>query len=240
MTDYVLFKFKKIDKTLLKSLVHGEIYFAQPERLNDPFDCSVDIFNALEKAISRSQSTIRTRLEQLRAMNCFIDKVQADLRHVGVCSFSLELINPLMWSHYADGHRGVCLTYAFPESFFYVEPIIGIDQVDYGLNPLSKWFIEEAANINSFEQLSIALIKKVLTVKSLSWGYEKEVRIIRRSDGVQRLDRRHLKQICFGMSTSESDIQLVKELIENCGYEVTLCKIVRDESMDFGLKTVEL
>ncbi len=240
MSNYVLFKFKKINKTLLKSLVHGEIYFTRPERLNDPFDGRLDIRNALENAISRSQPATRARLERLRAMSGFMDKVQFDLRHVGIGSFSLELANPLMWSHYADGHRGVCLTYVFPESFFSAEPIIGIDQVDYGRNPLSQWFIEEAMRIESFEQLGLALTKKALTVKSLWWEYEKEVRIIRRSEGAQRLDRGYLQQVCFGLSTAESDIQLIKELISSCGYGATLCKMVRDESNDFGLKTVEL
>lgn len=242
MTDCVLFKFKNIDKNLFKSLVHGEIYFARPERLNDPFDCRVDIFNSLENAISRSQSDVRARLEQLRAMKGFFDQVQADLRNVGVCSFSLELANSLMWSHYADKHRGVCLTYSFPESFFHenADQILGRDQVDYGANPLSEWFIEKAPNLGSFEQFGISLIKKVLTVKAPPWDYEKEVRIVRRSDGARLLDRRYLKQVCFGLNTPESDIKLVKELIGNCGYDVILCKMVRHEESDFGLKTSEI
>ena len=81
----------------------------------------MDVFNALENAISRSQSDVQARLKKLRAMKGFFDKVQTDLRNVGVCSFSLELTNTLMWSHYADEHRGICLTYSFPESFFYEE-----------------------------------------------------------------------------------------------------------------------
>ena len=242
MTDYVLYKFKKIDKNLLKSLVHGEIYFARPERLNDPFDCRVDVFNALENAISRSQSDVRARLKKFRAMKDFFDKVQADLRNVGVCSFSLELTNTLMWSHYADEHRGICLTYSFPESFFYenADQILGIAQVDYGANPLSEWFIEETPNHDSFEQFGISFIKKVLTVKAPPWECEKEVRIVRRSDGVHLLDRRQLKQVCFGLNTPESDIRLIKELIGNFEYDVILCKMVRDEKSNFGCKIVEI
>ena len=52
MTDYVLFKYRKIDKNVLKSLVHSEIFFAGPDRLNDPFDCKVEILKALENAIA--------------------------------------------------------------------------------------------------------------------------------------------------------------------------------------------
>jgi hypothetical protein len=51
----------------------------------------------------------------------FFDDFILPLQKVGVCSFSLSLDKPLctsaLWSHYADGHRGVCLLYRFPESF---------------------------------------------------------------------------------------------------------------------------
>lgn len=168
MTENVLFKFGKIDKFVVKSIVHSELYFARPDRLNDPFDCKVDIITALENAISRSESPSRQRLEKLRGMDGFFKKIQTDLANMGVCSFSLELLNPLLWSHYADGHRGLCLTYSFPESFFYdnAEQILGIAQVNYGINPLSDWFIQEAHGLNSFERFGISLIIKALTVKA--------------------------------------------------------------------------
>ena len=114
MSDYIIFKFKKINKNLLKSLLNSELYFARPDRLNDPFDCRFDnIFSSLENAISRASGLTRNDLGQLRevvsSMN--MGKFKTDLENVGVCSFSLELENTLMWSHYADNHRGVCLTY---------------------------------------------------------------------------------------------------------------------------------
>lgn len=38
MSDYTMFRFRAINKHLLASLVNSEIYFAQPNCLNDPFD----------------------------------------------------------------------------------------------------------------------------------------------------------------------------------------------------------
>ena len=148
MNDYIIFKFKRIDKNLLKSLVNGEFFFARPDRLNDPFDCRVDILSSLLNAISRANGITRNELQQLQQIinSLNMEKLKLDLGNMGVCSFSLELENTLMWSHDADNHRGVCLTYEFPKSFFdeTANEILGIVDVDYGLNPLSDWFLQKA------------------------------------------------------------------------------------------------
>jgi hypothetical protein len=239
MTEHVLFKFRKIDTFAIKSIVHSELYFARPERLNDPFDCRVDIITALENAILKSESPSRQRLEKLRVMDSFFRKVQTDLASKGVCSFSLELLNPLLWSHYADGHRGLCLTYSFPETFFNGNDL-WTAQVEYGINLISDWFLQEAHQLNSFEEFGIPLIKKVLTVKAQPWEYEKEVRIIRKTEGLQSIDKSHLKQICFGLATPEADITLIRKLIDQGNYNVTICKVERSEESDIGLKVLEI
>jgi hypothetical protein len=238
MSDSVLFKFRKIDKHLLKSLVHGEIYFSRPEGLNDPFDCRVNIPEALENAISKSTSPSREKLQKLRSTTSFLKKVQADLEKIGVCSFSLKLNSPLMWAHYADNHRGICMTYRLPESFFYenADHILGIDRVNYGTNPLSDWFIQEAPKMQSFEKFVETLIQKALTVKAKPWHYEKEVRIIRRTDGIEVIDKQFLKQVCFGLKTPESDRTLVRKLLDDCGYDVNILEMIPKVFRDFGFK----
>ena len=89
MSDYIVFKFRAINKNLLGSLVNGELYFAEPKFLNDPFDCRVDVLRALDNAILKSSSPSRETLTKLRGMQEFFEKVQADTAKVGVCSFSL-------------------------------------------------------------------------------------------------------------------------------------------------------
>ena len=240
--DYIFFKYRKIDKYFLSSLVNSELYFARPDRLNDPFDCKVNILKSLENAVLKSDPPSRTRLEKLRGMHKFYGKLESDLANMGVCSFSLELNNPLMWSHYADSHRGVCLTYSFPPSFFKqtAHDILGVAPVEYDNNPLSDWFIQEAHRIGDFEEFGISLLQKALTVKAKLWEYEKEVRIIRATEGVQALDKHYLKQVCFGLATPDDDIALVKRIIGQVGYSVTICKMQRSPESDFGLEVLEI
>jgi len=249
MSDHILFKFRKINKYLLKSIVRSEIHFARPECLNDPFDCRVDIRRSLENAISKSATPTKERLEKLRGLNGFFEKIQSDIVTMGVCSFSCPLDdsnalreNPLMWSHYADAHRGICLTYRFSDQFFYdnSDQILGIAKVEYNTNPLSDWFVETLGKFNNFNEFGIALLQKALTVKSSPWKDEKEVRILRKGDGPFAIEKQHLTQVCFGLETSESDIDLVRNLLDQGRYEVHLVRIVRGADADFGLKTVEV
>ncbi|MCG2757311.1 MAG: DUF2971 domain-containing protein [Desulfobacteraceae bacterium] len=243
MCDYVIFKFRKIDKNTLKSLVNSELYFARPDCLNDPFDCQVDIVASFENAVSRADELTRNLLEQIRH-NEYLIRVQTEIESMGVCAFSLALENRLMWSHYADDHRGICLTYAIPQSFIdvNVDKIIGITNVDYD-NTLSDWFLNEVpklTKLTSFEEYAKTLLKKALTVKAKEWGYEEEVRFLRRSAGVQVIDKKYLIQICFGMATPDQDIDFLTNLIRQCGYNVDLCKMVPSRSSDFGLEPIEI
>jgi len=245
MNDYVIFRFRRIDKHFLQSLVNSELYFARPEQLNDPFDCRVDFRISLDNAIIRASGTSQDKLKQLReiinkAVNS--DKIKAFVENIGVCSFSLEISNTLMWSHYADNHRGVCLTYGFPKSFFdeTINEILGIVRVDYGPDPLSDWFLRVFDQSMPFDGFVRSLIKKAFTVKAELWRYEQEVRIVRKSAGVQVIDKQFLKQICFGLATPDKDITLVKKIVEQCDYDIDLCKMSRSASSDFGLKPTEL
>ena len=242
MSDYVIFKFRAINKRLMVSLINGELYFSQPSCLNDPFDCRVDVLKALDNAILQSSSSSQDTLTKLRGMQGFFEKVQADTAQVGVCSFSLELNNPLMWSHYADEHRGVCLMYRFPETYFYdtQDRILGIDRVEYGTSPLTDWFVGRAPSLGSFDDFGADLVTKILTIKAKPWEYEQEVRILRRTPGTELLAQNHLRQICFGLEASKADVGLITKILKQGQCDLTLCKMVRCSDTDFGLRAEEI
>lgn len=56
----ILYKFRKIDKRLIESLVNQNLYFANPTSLNDPFDCQIDLEAALKRAELSATTTERT------------------------------------------------------------------------------------------------------------------------------------------------------------------------------------
>ena len=231
---------------MLKSLVNSELYFSHPDQLNDPLDCRVDIFDSLDRAIHSAASAKRDQVEKLREFindSVNINKIESFIENLGVCAFSRELENTLMWSHYADNHRGLCLNYGLPKSFFdeTIHDILGIVEVDYGLSPLSDWFLHVLNEyMPSCEEFIRSLIKKAFTVKAELWRYEQENRIVRKTAGAHTIDKQFLKQICFGLATPDTDVTLVKNIVDQCGYDIDLFRMARSKSTDFGLEPIEL
>ncbi len=245
MSEYILFKFSVINKNkyLTGCLENGTIYFAHPTRLNDPFDCRVDIKKAADHAVSNLSGKKKQNLSNLLNLKGLLDRVQRDTGNVGICSFSLILEDTLLWSHYADEHRGLCLMYEIPDEFINdpKNQIIGVCAVEYGHNPLTDWFVRNAPENNNIDLLefTVELVKKVFSIKSRAWEYEKEVRIIREKEGALSIPKEFLKQVCFGMNTTESDISSIKKLLDDAGYSVNYCGIKRAQD-DFGIGAIEI
>ena len=244
MSDYRYFKYRLINKNLIASLVNGALYFALPSNLNDPFDCQIDIRKAAKFAASKVTGIRRDVLLTISDLSEFVDEIQRRMTTIGVCSFSLNLEESLQWSHYADEHRGVCLMYEFPEDFL-LKPenqIVGVSEVEYGENPLSDWMIQavpDKIEDDFYDHFTTEILKKVLIVKARGWSYEKECRIIREKAGLFPIPKEFLKQVCFGLDTAESDIQLIQKIVDRSSYCVDYCRIQKLES-DFGIRAVEI
>lgn len=234
-------KYRAINKYLLEGLVNSTIYCASPNKLNDPFDCRVNITDAVSHAILKLPDDKKKILVKVVSLVGYIDRLQADTSNVAVFSGSTVVDDPLLWAHYADEHRGLCLAYDFPESFLdNPDEILGVAPVEYGDNPLTEWIIQNAPiKKDDMSDFTLGVVKKVLSIKSLNWAYEKEVRIIREQEGVFEIEKDHLKQICFGLNAPESDIKLIQRLVKDAGYSVNYCRIIRSKS-DFGIEIAEL
>ncbi len=238
--DYSYFKFRTINKHLIESLVNSRLFFAKPNKLNDPFDCKLDLGKSFARAASIAMGTRKTWLQSaLNDGQKFIKEWQARFENFGICSFSLELHSTIMWSHYADEHKGVCLLYRFPESFFLApqNKIFGVDKVKYRDDALTDWLKNEAPmDLLKFVQ---DLAKLYLTAKSPAWSYESEARVIREEHGFIDIPFGFLEQVCFGLSTSQADIDLIIKLAkEYCGCR-NFCRIIRSER-DFGIAAKEM
>jgi hypothetical protein len=243
MQESIGFKFRQINKRLIESLITGEVYFSSPSQLNDPFDCQIDIKKSLKSAINKVSGSQRDILLSIqdKVSNLFSD-VEKDLKTFGIWSCSMELKNPLMWSHYGDEHKGICLTYKLSEKFIdYISgEIIGLHPIEYAKNPITEWFIEKSKiALPPFNEFITSLIVKLLISKDVFWKYEKEGRVISKTQGLKKFGTSALHQVCFGLRTPESDKKLINHILESHGYNVSICEMVRNEN-DFGLEVKEI
>ena len=94
-----------------------------------------------------------------------------------ICSFSGTQYSIIMWSHYADQHRGFCIEYDTdslpPENLFVrmLYPVIYSEKLFDG----TKYYLAALRNRATFNSLFPAL---AALYKSPEWSYEKEWRLV--------------------------------------------------------------
>lgn len=175
-------------------------YFESPtlklsviEHLNDPFEYkhSDDIKEVIRLTFKK--------LDLLEAINFdqnaldglvtdFITYFERTIKTNGVISFSETPRNSLMWSHYANNHKGMCIGYKgnllirkaekIFDPFFQIDGLLPekIKYDNHRISPEDR--IVKSVPINDMAEIYIQLAKKHLLKKSDEWIYEKEHRII--------------------------------------------------------------
>ncbi|MCS0539106.1 DUF2971 domain-containing protein [Aeromonas veronii] len=175
-------------------------YFEKPtlklsviEQLNDPFeykhsdDIKEVIINAFEKMPLFQWVKSETDLINGLASD-FLLYFKKTIETNGVISFSETPRNSLMWAHYANNHKGMCIGYKsnilrkksenISDPFFQIDGLLP-EKIKYDNHRIS--LEDKVANIapaHDMAEIYIGLAKKHLLKKSDEWIYEKEHRII--------------------------------------------------------------
>lgn len=243
MNSYKLLKFKPIDKYLISSLVTSSLYFSSPDKLNDPFDCKIDIKKALMTAAYKIGANGNHILFQMANDSSRIGNFIEYMSGLGVCSFSITDLKKygqtLMWSHYAHNHEGVCIEYNITKEFLEKnnDHVMGIADVvyeeDFLINAIGKINSENESN------LWIDLAKIFLMCKSPSWEYEQEARIVSYKAGNMRIPKDYISKITFGINTSDDDISLIQEIANKFNSNIKLFRSIKS-SREFEIEYTEI
>lgn len=196
-------------------LLENEIYYARPASdFNDPLDCrpifkkinihSKEYVNYLKsrltslskqqiKQVVRRDRQSRARVEAELAVG-FKEMRRIIAEESGVFCLSEVFHNILMWSHYADSHKGVCVQFLASDRqdhFGWARPVTYSRQYPT-VYPIRDWFNDDV------------LLEKTFLTKSLDWGYEKEWRSVlyKKSPGVRRFKEENLTAIILGANVS--------------------------------------
>ncbi|MCU8159373.1 DUF2971 domain-containing protein, partial [Vibrio vulnificus] len=115
-------------------------------------------------------------------------------RKYAISSLTRNPLNSLMWSHYGDSHRGVVIGIDAEEcgltsSDEFIIPaqlgeIIYVNTKNKNLNGVpSLEHLDDLRSTMTFSPEIKNYLKQAFLYKSLEWGYEEEVRVIKRLDG---------------------------------------------------------
>ncbi|MGS1107981.1 DUF2971 domain-containing protein [Achromobacter anxifer] len=132
---------------ILDIVVNQRLYCAHWSTLNDPLEGRYEIY--LGNKSPKLASTMVSRIEQAR------DGFR-------IASLSATPTSFLLWSHYADGHKGVAIEVDIPEDHPDLTKII--------YSPFSSVFSEKAQTQEDMRHL--------FNGKGEEWAYEEEYRVI--------------------------------------------------------------
>jgi len=137
----------------------------------------------------------------------------------GVLSLSEDGSCPLMWSHYAEDHKGLCLGYNVPEmAKKNVRPIIYTsDSREVRTSQILKM-------INNDNSARRAIEESIFLRKASPWAYEKEWRMIS-NVGLQNASL-YLSEITFGLRCKDTTIYSIMKSLHDRERPIDFYQIV--------------
>jgi len=224
-----IFKYKELDPSNETSvdrirdvLVKSRLWLSSPTDFNDPFDTSAKLiaistagerrkrFNEILKIQGVKYKDREKKIRQL--MKNPVDEWERQLRSIyhknignlGVVSFAGDPRNILMWSHYAQHHKGICIQFEVARDFLTLS------------NALTVKYSKEYPVINWAKSDFAKSIEKVILRKHEGWSYEQEKRIIRMGEAHNHLkfDPSAVVSIIFGCRTSNASREIIESLLK--------------------------
>jgi hypothetical protein len=202
----LFYKYRELDSNnySLDILLKKELWLAEPESLNDPFDCQSEYSKLFDDAI-------RNLKIPLVAVESFKKSASESMSYLRVLSLSINEVNPLLWAHYADSHRGFCL--GFDDNHFNtsINPRLKPQKVKYRSDLPSLEFSDQLLNSNfSDKQDTINLIQvlekftyEIALTKPLEWKVEEEYRVVTQhpvQGKVVSFNSLALREVIFGLN----------------------------------------
>jgi len=120
----------------------------------------------------------------------YIEAIVRGKEKLRVCSFSKDRKNVLLWAHYADGFKGICIETDLLEPEL---PNCERVTVEYSVHPLLF--------SNSAQRLLGEMPRLILSQKNIAWKYEKEVRILSEHEYIR--DGISITSVLLGMRTPD-------------------------------------
>jgi hypothetical protein len=209
------------------NLNNNHIWFTSPLNFNDPFDFFIPYSlnftdDEFKKIVPLLPGYSKEQYEQMLVYYKENPKELEKWSEVGHKRFALKIRiacfckdkeNIIMWSHYADSHKGLCLKFdsSFDKQFFHKE------DWNYKKFPIKEVnYPKELKKINYFKDNEDFFINCAYT-KYHKWIYEEEYRILSVVDTIQ-FNKQCLVEINFGCESDKQDRKDIIKLIQECNY----------------------
>lgn len=184
----ILYKYRDLNsfKYIVDILVNQRLYSGNYKNMNDP----------MEGHYLYNDGTLNQIVR---------DKIYTEKNALKFCCLSKNPDNYLMWSHYADGHRGIAFG-------------VRIDTSKYSIKEIE--YFNGLTHIDCYNEMTS---KQILCRKLSFWEYENEVRVFNDNQNNNFIDVK-IEEIILGIKTSKEDERLIKKLVKSIAPEIKIKK----------------
>jgi hypothetical protein len=217
----------------IENLSNNQLYFQHPKGYNDPYDSMIRYYRERTEEASINKLMKERGFSKNEAIEIIEDYIREGIiKRDGdllitechgrddfplplTCCFSKESGNILMWSHYANYHKGVCL--CFKAKLIEGYPHLTINSKAARLYPI---FYEKTPpspiNFNNQNE-EMDKFSAFLSTKSKHWEYEQEHRMfLTEKDTIENLnkfEKEELEGVILGIRINSIDASQIYETI---------------------------
>jgi len=174
----------------MEAIEDGYLFCAAYRTLNDPME---GLF---------SSSKLLRESEDYRTIR---DSIRDNKSQIGMCSFSEVHDHELMWAHYADQFRGICIAYNFSEL---------CDGMADDITFVRMFYNETVPTIRLSDQGPDELAKMVLSYKNYRWLYEREWRMFASLGKVSYRPNNCVTRVYLGSRIEDDDRIRIKNRLK--------------------------
>lgn len=218
------FAFRKCTNFLYQSLVNEQLNLSSPTTFNDPFDCPIrellnngDDISKLQLQAYKDCLKIACFMSNVKLPyskdynNFFSEPVYNEKKHK---KDKKEFLNTLMWAHYADSHKGICIKYRFPNSMSKLGGdgngiVAYFKDVKYSSEEMGKYSKKDSINLED-----------AFFLKGKDWKYENELRFLHydlnNQDTYGTINIPNcIEAIYFGLKCSYKDSETIQNIMNS-------------------------
>lgn len=234
-SEDVFYRYKYLpfgkDKLSLNVIKEGTIKFTCPLDFNDPFDCQPvpyidkhvkkkEYFKWAENQMAHLSPANRSQeMNKLyRRLSRGVlsgDILNINLRTMGVLSLSRTCNDILMWSHYAENHKGFVVGFHYQSSYE--------SSFEKGIAHLLPYRVAYEKDRPVFNFSESHELMKCMLVKSPQWEYEQEERAFTFNEGpgIHKYDREsRLYSVIAGAKIEPNNLSLLKDAVKKASDEL--------------------
>ena len=204
----LLYKYRSLTdfRRFVDIILRNRLYACSYDKLNDP----------MEGFFRYSGSSID-----------YIDELKKEKQRTVICSLSQTYKDGLMWSFYADEHKGCCIELE----------VTG--KKNWRRIPVNYTVVSASVD-DTMKSSLLSSMDYILSTKSLSWSNEQEIRYVKalNKNSRQTLSIK-IHRVILGIKTPREDESLIKKVVETINASqpsdkyIKVIKLTRDD-IDFG------